>query len=87
MDLGERGGSERSQLAAAPPDGVVPVGGAHVKEAFPGGRLADHAQLPVLTVPDKHLHRNIHVTAVRWCRVGMQVCAARVSPPSSGGPC
>lgn len=54
-DLGQRRQGERSQLSAAPPDGVVSVGRAHVKETFPLRRLADHAQLPVFIVPDKHL--------------------------------
>lgn len=56
-DLGQRRQGERSQLSAAPPDGVVSVGRAHVEETFPLRRLADHAQLPVLIFPDKHLWR------------------------------
>lgn len=55
LDLGQRRCGERSQLAAAPPDGVVSAGRAHVKQTFPLSRLADHTQLPVLTLPNKHL--------------------------------
>lgn len=46
---------ERAQLRSSPPEGVVAVGGAHVKQAFPLGRLYGHPQLPVLTLPYIHL--------------------------------
>lgn len=55
LDLGKRRHGERSQLASAPPDGVVSTKRAHVEQTFPLSRLADHAQLPVLTLPNKHL--------------------------------
>lgn len=55
-DLGEGRGCERSQLAAAPPEGVVSVRGAHVEQALPLGRLAEHAQLPVLILAHRYLN-------------------------------
>lgn len=65
-DLGERWRGERSQLAAAPPEGVVSVGRTHVEQTFPLSRLADHAQLPVLTLPDRHLRQVTGNTEVRF---------------------
>lgn len=74
-DLGKRRSSERPQLAATPPDGVVSVRGTHVKQTFPLGRLADHAQLPVLTLPNKHLpqvdrtNRGFYILPWYWVRI------------------
>lgn len=57
LDLGKRRCGECSQVAAAPPDGVVAARRTHVKQAFPLGRLTDHAQLPVFVLPNKHLQQ------------------------------